>query len=81
VLEEARAGWFGATLIPAAGVGLLNVLGCVVESDNDVGIAQEAAQLTCDAIAFVVQTDLAAWEDDTSVFTREWSFEIPRDHV
>jgi hypothetical protein len=26
VLEETWAGWFGATLIPALGVGLLNVL-------------------------------------------------------
>jgi hypothetical protein len=26
VLEEAWTGWFGATLIPAVGVGLLNVL-------------------------------------------------------
>jgi len=39
------------------------------------------ADLTCDATAFRVQTDLAAWEEDSSVFTRDWSFELPRDHV
>jgi len=39
------------------------------------------ADLTCDATAFQVQTDLAAWEDDESVLTRGWSIEIPRDHV
>ena len=39
------------------------------------------ADLTCDATTFFVQTDLAVWEDDESVFARDWSFEIPRDHV
>jgi len=28
-----------------------------------------------------VETNLAAWEGDSSVLAREWSFEIPRDHV
>jgi predicted acyl esterase len=39
------------------------------------------AHLTCDATTFVVQTSLAASEDDETVLSRDWSFEIPRDHV
>jgi hypothetical protein len=39
------------------------------------------ADLTCDATTFRVQTDLAAWEDDDSVLSRDWRFDIPRDHV
>jgi hypothetical protein len=39
------------------------------------------ADLTCDPTTFRVQTDLAAWEDDDNVLSREWSFDIPRDHV
>jgi hypothetical protein len=39
------------------------------------------ADLTCDATTFRVQTDLAVWEGGESVLTRDWSFEIPRDHV
>ena len=39
------------------------------------------ADLTCDATTFRVQTDLEAWENDESVLSRDWSFEIPRDHV
>jgi len=39
------------------------------------------ATMTCDATAFYVDTDLAAWEGDDEVFAREWRFEIPRDHM
>jgi putative CocE/NonD family hydrolase len=39
------------------------------------------ADLTCDVNAFRVRTDLAVWQDDESVLTRDWAFEIPRDHV
>jgi putative CocE/NonD family hydrolase len=38
-------------------------------------------ELTCDATTFRVHADLAALDDGETVFTREWSFEIPRDHV
>jgi putative CocE/NonD family hydrolase len=38
-------------------------------------------ELTCDAATFVVRGSLVASEDDETVFTRDWSFEIPRDHV
>jgi putative CocE/NonD family hydrolase len=38
-------------------------------------------QLTCDATTFTVQADLLAEEGDETVFTRDWTFEIPRDHV
>jgi putative CocE/NonD family hydrolase len=38
-------------------------------------------QLTCDPTTFSVQTDLAACEGHGTVFTRDWNFELPRDHV
>jgi uncharacterized protein len=64
-------------------------LSASVHSEHEIAIGRGAwrtrvrarADLTCDATTFRVQTDLAAWEDDDQVLTREWSFEIPRDHV
>ena len=58
-------------------------------SEHEIAIARgdwrtrvrAAATLTCDATAFRVETDLAVREDDSSVLAREWSFELPRDHV
>ena len=60
-----------------------------MHSEHEIAIARDAwrtrvrarAQLTCDATTFLVQTDLAAFKDDETVFTRDWSFKIPRDHV
>jgi hypothetical protein len=43
--------------------------------------ARARTTLTCDATTFRVHADLAALEDNETVFTREWSFEIPRDHI
>ena len=37
--------------------------------------------MTCSAKAFVVHSDIAAWEGDERVFSREWDAEIPRDGV
>ncbi len=64
-------------------------LSASAHSEHEIAIARDTwrtrvrarAQLTCDATTFSVQTDLAASEDDETVFTRDWSFEIPRDHV
>ena len=64
-------------------------LSASVHSEHEITIGRGAwrtrvrarADLTCDATTFRVQTDLAAWEDDDQVLTRDWSFEIPRDHV
>jgi uncharacterized protein len=64
-------------------------LSASVHSEHEIAIARDAwrtrvrarAQLTCDATTFAVQTDLAAWEDDETILTRDWSFKIPRDHV
>jgi hypothetical protein len=39
------------------------------------------SQLTCDESTFLVQADLAAFEGDEIVFTRDWSFEICRHYV
>jgi len=60
-----------------------------MQSECEISIARDAwrthviarARLTCDATTFTVQTDLAAWEDDKTVLTRDWSFTIPRDHA
>jgi hypothetical protein len=60
-----------------------------VYSEHEIAIGRGAwrtrvlarADLSCDATTFRVQTDLTAWEDDESVFARDWSFEILRDHV
>jgi len=64
-------------------------LSATAHSEYEIAIARGAwrtrvrarADLTCDATAFWVEADFAAWEDDGSVLTRDWSFEIPRDHV
>jgi hypothetical protein len=39
------------------------------------------SELTCDATTFFVKAALAALDDDEPLFDREWTFEIPRDHV
>ena len=64
-------------------------LSASASSEHEIAIARgawrtrvrAAANLTCDATVFRVETDLAAWEDDSSVLAREWSFEMPRDHL
>ena len=64
-------------------------LSATAQSECEISIARDTwrthvlarARLTCDATTFVVQTDLTASEDDDTVLTRDWSFEIPRDHV
>jgi hypothetical protein len=64
-------------------------LSATAQSEHGIAIARDSwrthvrarAQLTCDATTFAVQTELAASEDDETVFTRAWSFEIPRDHI
>jgi uncharacterized protein len=64
-------------------------LSASVHNEHEIAIARGAwrtrvrarADLTCDANAFLVQTDLDVWEGDESVFTRDWGFQIPRDHV
>ena len=64
-------------------------LSASAHSEHEIGVARgdwrtrvrTRADLSCDATAFRVQTDLAAWEEDEDVLTRDWSLEIPRDHV
>jgi uncharacterized protein len=64
-------------------------LSATAQSEHGIAIARDSwrthvrarAQLICNATTFAVQTDLVASEDDETVFTREWNFKIPRDHV
>jgi predicted acyl esterase len=64
-------------------------LSATAHSECEIAIARDTwrthvrarAHFTCDATTFTVQADLAASENDDTVLTRDWSFEIPRDHV
>ena len=64
-------------------------LSAAAHSECEISIARDGwrthvharARLTCDATTFRVQTDLAASEGDETIFTRDWSLEIPRDQV
>jgi predicted acyl esterase len=64
-------------------------LSASTQSEHGIAIARDGwrtrvlarAHLTCDATTFVVQASLAASENDETVLSRDWSFEIPRDHV
>ena len=38
-------------------------------------------RITSTADAFVLHATLAAWEEDTRVFSRTWNLQIPRDNV
>ena len=64
-------------------------LSATARSECEIGIARDTwhthvlarARITCDATTFTVQTDLTVSESDEMVFTRDWAFEIPRNHV
>jgi hypothetical protein len=64
-------------------------LSATARSECEIAIARDTwhthvlarARITCDATTFTVQTDLTVSESDEMVFTRDWAFEIPRNHV
>jgi putative CocE/NonD family hydrolase len=64
-------------------------LSATAHSEHAITIARDTwrtdvrarTQLTCDTTTFHLRTDLAALENDETVFIRDWSFEIPRDHI
>ena len=64
-------------------------LSATAGSECEIAVARDAwrthilarAYLTCDPTTFKVHTDLMASENDEAVFARDWTFEIPRDHV
>jgi len=64
-------------------------LSATAASEHAITIARDSwrthvlahTKLTCDATTFSVYAALTAIEDRETVFTRDWSFEIPRDHV
>ena len=43
--------------------------------------SEVTAEMTCDAETFRVDTQLDVSENERRVFSRSWSFTIPRDHV
>ena len=64
-------------------------LSASARSEHEIAIGRDGwqthvrarARVTCDATTFVVHTELTASESDKPVLSRDWSFEIPRDHV
>jgi hypothetical protein len=64
-------------------------LSASARSEHEIAIGRDGwqthvrarARVTCDATTFVVHTELTASENDKPVLSRDWSFEIPRDHV
>jgi hypothetical protein len=44
-------------------------------------LSEVTSSMTSDRDSFNVETQLEVTEDGERVFSREWSFTIPRDHV